>query len=367
MDSSTLHFFLGANSAQGFVSRFDQLGEPQDGWRCYVIKGGPGTGKSSLMKRLATHLQELGQPTEQIHCSSDVDSLDGIIFPQMKVSIADGTPPHTIEPEFPGAYENIISIFHCWDKEKLFAQREQIITLSRHIGRCHKNAVGYLYAAGSLFTDLQMAVEPLVDSQKIFRFAHGLAQREFPKKSGQQGKESIRFLSAVTNKRVVTFNQTLATLAPRLFILEDSWGVASQLLITRLRHLALDSGCHVISCCSPLFPFSRIDHLILPELGTGFATQSRFHLIEAPATRTIHARRFTDMEALAARKHRISFLQKAARNMIDEAGTCIAEAKALHDQLENYYIDAMNFDKLDAVVQQMIEEFTQLAQQTAKA
>ena len=45
-----LHFFLGANTPQGFVSRFDQLADWREGWREFVLKGGPGTGKSTLMR-----------------------------------------------------------------------------------------------------------------------------------------------------------------------------------------------------------------------------------------------------------------------------------------------------------------------------
>lgn len=89
-----LRFFLGANSSQGFVSRFDQLGNPNEGWRCTIIKGGPGTGKSSIMKSLVTAMADQCNYIEEIYCSSDVDSLDGVIFPEKKLSIADGTSPH---------------------------------------------------------------------------------------------------------------------------------------------------------------------------------------------------------------------------------------------------------------------------------
>lgn len=92
--SQPLHFFLGANTPQGFVSRFDQLADPADGWREFVIKGGPGTGKSTLMHKIADEFQPVTEHLELIHCSSDVDSLDGVIIHDRKVSIADGTPPH---------------------------------------------------------------------------------------------------------------------------------------------------------------------------------------------------------------------------------------------------------------------------------
>lgn len=89
-----LHFFLGANTPQGFVSRFDQLADASDGWRSFILKGGPGTGKSTLMKRVAKNVEEHCPLVEIIHCSSDVDSLDGVIAPAIKTSVADGTAPH---------------------------------------------------------------------------------------------------------------------------------------------------------------------------------------------------------------------------------------------------------------------------------
>ena len=91
--NSGVRFFLGSNSPQGFVSRFDQLSDPTLGWRTFIIKGGPGTGKSTLMKKAASAMQDICPNLEYIHCSSDVDSLDAVIFPQLRVSIADGTAP----------------------------------------------------------------------------------------------------------------------------------------------------------------------------------------------------------------------------------------------------------------------------------
>ncbi len=89
-----LQFFLGANTPQGVVSGFDQLANPAEGWREFVLKGGPGTGKSSLMRKVAEHTAGRCGQIELIHCSSDVDSLDGVILPEIKTSIADGTSPH---------------------------------------------------------------------------------------------------------------------------------------------------------------------------------------------------------------------------------------------------------------------------------
>ena len=55
------------------------------------------------MKRLARAAQEKGEPIQRIHCASDPDSLDGVVFLRQKRAIIDATAPHVVEPEAPGA------------------------------------------------------------------------------------------------------------------------------------------------------------------------------------------------------------------------------------------------------------------------
>lgn len=87
-------FFLGANSPSGFYSLYDQMLDPDTARRVFLLKGGAGCGKSSLMKRSAAALEDLGEKVEYIHCSGDPDSLDAVIFPDLKAAIVDATAPH---------------------------------------------------------------------------------------------------------------------------------------------------------------------------------------------------------------------------------------------------------------------------------
>lgn len=92
--SPDITFFLGANTPDGFYSLFDSfLKEPQlrD---VYVIKAGPGTGKSTFMKRIAAALTGKDLTIHYITCSSDPASLDGIYVPELGMAVVDGTSPH---------------------------------------------------------------------------------------------------------------------------------------------------------------------------------------------------------------------------------------------------------------------------------
>ncbi len=358
---SSLHYFLGANTPQGFVSRFDQLGRADQGWRCYVVKGGPGSGKSTLIKKVAEAAAPLDPGAELIHCSSDCGSLDGVILPGLKVAVADGTPPHTLEPKYPGAYEVTVPLFACWDDDKLEQNRAEIMELSKKISSTHEYCVRFLAAAGSLLGDsYRMALE-VTDKAKIGRYAAAFVQRELGRPKVFAPRDQARFLSAVTDRGAVLFEETAQSLADRIIFVEDEWGAAARLLLTAVRSHALQAGFGVVSCYCPLAPFDKLDHLFIPEAGVGLMTANRFHALKLRPARTIHARRFCDVESLKLRRKRIAFNTRAAGQMLEQAARLMAEAKAQHDRLEGYYARAMDFAKADRMTRQLVETIVQRA------
>ena len=353
-------FFLGANTPSGFVSKFDQLADPLSGQTLFVIKGGPGSGKSSVMKKAAAAMEELGISAEYIHCSSDADSLDAVIFPQLGCAVADGTPPHTIEPKYPGAFEQVIFLNDCWDEKPLNANRKKIISLSDDIAAHHRRCCRYLAIASMLQNEITQIVSPLTDTQKAERYAKGLASRLFPKKTSVNGKNSLRFLSAVTNKGRVFFAETLTALCDELYVIDDRWGVASKLLLTKLRASALSCGLDTVSCCCPLSACEKTEHLILPQLKLAFVSCTPHHKIDAaalnavPKLHVIHAERFTDTEALRRKRQRIALTEKMTERLLTDAENQLLLAKRLHDELESLYVSAMDFDKVHQKADKLI-------------
>ena len=73
-------FFLAANSRRGFVSFFEDFIAESFERDIYMLKGGPGCGKSTLIRRVCQPLARDGEPVEHIYCSSDPDSLDGMVL-----------------------------------------------------------------------------------------------------------------------------------------------------------------------------------------------------------------------------------------------------------------------------------------------
>ena len=153
----SIDFFLGATTPAGFKGYFEPL-RHEPGMQMYLIKSGPGCGKSTLMKRLARAAEQRGELTQRIHCASDPDSLDGVILPGQHKAIVDATAPHVVEPDAPGADEVVVSLYHTIDAEKLHQCTDEVKALFARNALLRSRAARYIASAGSLLLDSRRAV-----------------------------------------------------------------------------------------------------------------------------------------------------------------------------------------------------------------
>ncbi len=89
--------FFGTLTADGAVNYIDELTE--DIQKRYFIKGRPGTGKSTFLKRLSAGAREQGFDIEEYYCSFDKNSLDMVVIRELSVCVFDSTSPHEKFPE----------------------------------------------------------------------------------------------------------------------------------------------------------------------------------------------------------------------------------------------------------------------------
>lgn len=328
------HFFLSANTPQGLISHPEQLYSAKDGWKTYILKGGPGTGKSLFIERVGTAMQRMGYSVEYIHCASDEEGYDGLSVPALKVCLLDGTPPHAVEPKYPGAVETIINLGDCCDEAALTRQHDKILLFTARIAAVYDRVFRFLSAAASLQADISRQAFECCDQQKIERYAARLAKREFPPRR-HAGQETLRFLTGITPTGVRYYKETLVPYS-KIFVIEDDFSL-SRLLLCRLRAHALSAGYDVIACNCPMGPSDRLEHLLIPALSTAFVTSNRFHKLDFKGCRHIHIRRFLDNDTLRLRRQRILFDRKAARELIGEAVKLLAEARRDYDVLKEIY------------------------------
>ena len=334
--------FLGANTPNGFVSHFTGMTDRVS--RLYIIKGGPGCGKSTAMKRIAGACEEAGMNVERIWCSSDTDSLDGILLPELDVMYVDGTAPHTLEPGCPGARDGILDFGAFWDERILTENRREIEAAAGAVSDCYRRAYHYLSAVGELTALRAGEAVRTADRERLFRRARRIAARYIPSRRGR-----------TRGKRIDIFLSTLTPTGPLFLDSFSDWEVCElydedgifPLVTEPVLEAALVSGFTVYAAYDPLLCSAGPRHLVIPALRFALLTSGGIFGCPAAGRRRVRLDRLTDNGALHAGSARRKQDDICCRSLLEGAMRSLEEAKRQHDRLESLYRPAVDFRAVD--------------------
>lgn len=328
--------FAGANTSNGFVSGFDGIFTYSK--KTFFIKGAPGTGKSGLMKRIMARQKSLGHIVSAFYCSSDPDSLDGVIDETISAAIIDATSPHTYDPPYPGATGAILSMGDFLDERALYENRKEIEKINLEMKKAFHAACQYLKSAG----DIECANE----EKENMRLADELSSeiiKGIPQKAGY-GAQRTFFLDAYTHKGRVSFLDTFEK--AEMVSVQTRFPARIDMLLRRIAQKARAIGQDVILFPSPVCP-DKISHVYLsgvPLLITSEAVEGAGKTYDAYPENTAY--RPGDKALFDA--------------LTEKASAAMADAKRLHDELEGVYIPRMDFSKLIECESRVIRAFDEL-------
>ena len=343
MEKCCMHtYFLGGTSPIGFRTPFGKLISDTD-YHTYIIKGGPGSGKSTFMKKIASTCTD--EERDLYLCSSDPDSADAVVLKKSKVIFVDGTAPHVFEPQYPGTVQEILNIGDCWDSETLKSQKNDIIAADTAYSLHHVRCRRYLSAAASVIDDSRAIAESALDTDKLDGFVSRFAKKIIPYKNAVKGKILFRQISAVTPKGYIT----IPAEDDDIYLLNDPYSSAADRFLREFSELLSDSGfdCEISECYISGYEF--YEHLRIPELNIALISANNINKIQLDDKVPINFMRFYNKDILSEKKLRLKFNLEAADELVSEAVSCLVSAKAAHDKLEEFYTEAVDFSKVNAL------------------
>lgn len=340
--------FPGNNTAYGFYSFYDQIVRT-DARRIFVIKGGPGVGKSTFMRKIGQELVERGYDIEQHCCSSDTGSLDGIYVPALDIAMIDGTAPHVVDPKNPGAVDEIIHLGDHWQVEGIEACKPVILATNREVGRLFRRAYGFLSAAKTFRDQIEAvytdsgARDPLAVARRARLLAVELVDLCPAAPLATQGNVRHLFVSANTPVGALSYVADTAALVKRRWIINGGPGTGSAefiaAVVSELTLAGID--CEAYHC--PLDP-NRLEHIYIPSLAAMVITSAEPHPIACGPNDTP-----IDLAALIDHAKLLRFASEIVDSacLFDDAYASaiktIAAAKAMHDNMEQSYVPYMDF------------------------
>ncbi len=338
-------YFPGANTPQGFYSYFSHILPLADTKRKIILKGGPGTGKSSLMKKIAGVLQQNGIDTDLLHCSSDPSSLDAIVAPQIGFCMLDGTAPHIIDPELPGAVDLIINLGVYWEEKKIQRHKAEIIDLRSKIGDSFSAAYDFLRAASQVQKVMQRAEEKCLDFPKLYYACNRLAEElQLHKRNTNPGKTQKAFLSGFTPMGNINYIDSYVKTAEQVIQLDAPCGIAAK-ITTDLAAMIRQNAINAMLFYCPMQPDSKVEHIYLPEKRT-FITTANIGT----------ATKYIDLSSCLRSAPALHTEHEIFQSLLARSIEHIKNAKALHDALEKLYIPYMHFDAMQDLSNQIISD-----------
>ena len=308
-------FFPGANSGEGFYSRFDGILPPAaEHHYTYILKGGPGVGKNTLMKKAAKQAANKGYSVEEFRCASDPKSLDAIRIPKIGVIILDGTSPHGIDPKLPGIDDEIIDLGHFKNCREFLTYREPVVHFFGDNKRHYGAAYAMLKAACILKKEMHEEVRSLLNTEKLHSFLSRLLA------SKKQGNARRLFARSATPDGVTDFSPSFLPDNTTVFS-----GVIGEVALDEAQKMLFGRQCEIFyDFINPNVPHSIVcgdTAICLGEKGDNLSSMCR---AELPPY--------------------FVFYQDKIDSLVKRATAELSKALAVHDQIEAIYRDYVDYD-----------------------
>jgi hypothetical protein len=342
----TKSFFAAANSGYGFYSFYDEIFEESSICERYIIKGGPGTGKSRFMKEVAYKAQCKGMDVLTYSCSSDPSSLDGVIVDRGergRLCILDGTAPHICEASIPGARDSILNFCEFWDSDVLRAEKDGIIELGLKKSKAYHSASDCLRSSLMIRREFSKNAMSATDREKLSayvkKFVSSLDRSDtYFERIGLSGSFGMFGFYALG---------TYLKMAKSVIVIDNSYGNAS-LFLDCIFSFARAGRISTYRSYDFLDPHT-LDAVCLADVGISFISSDLVSSDgEEKVTRHVSMQRFTDKSERNVQKQHRKKIEAVDREIIKKATYHMQGMHHAHFELEKIYSSSMDFSKKEA-------------------
>ncbi len=361
MNGSARHYFPGNNTPGGFFSYYDSIMDQREAKRIWCIKGGPGTGKSSFMKGIGETMLAEGHDVDFLHCSSDNNSLDGIIIKDLSVAMMDGTAPHVIDPKNPGAVDTIINLGEFWSEEGIRKNRSRIIESNEKIADIFRVVYHYLLAAESMYD----SIAQIRQRDRRYSADYGIAMDIIGDELGsgykreKAGKVRKFFVGAITPQGLINYIPGLIDPYKKVYVMNTEVGGGTENITSLIMEAALCRGFDAEAFYCPMKPEKKLEHLLIPELSLAIVTSNSYHSVgsgnHSQERIEINLTRADSLSDTSLPKEMAEESSHRMEELITRAVYYLGKAKQEHDLLESFYIPNMDFKGIEEL-RRSIEE-----------
>lgn len=323
--------FLGSNTPQGFYGYFEETFKTA---KTVILKGSPGSGKSTLIKKVGSKAEELGLDVEYYHCSGDVNSLDGVYVPALGHAVLDGTSPHALDAPSPLLNEAVVNLIERANEGYLEAHRAEVESLISHKKQYFIRAYAHLKVANCILEQIEAEQLSSVKRTAITAVTDDIWQLI----RGQPlGCMRTMFAQAICAEGTVDYTakfslnrKSVHLRAPQIVVNKIALELANRLSSYGIEHVRF---------MSPFKPTTPVG-LVVGE----YLISADYNAVSAPYIYNISSTIVPSVD-----------LQNEYTSAFNRATHELKLAREQHMLLEKFYVPAMDFEDINKKTSQVIQ------------
>ncbi|MBR5308155.1 MAG: hypothetical protein IKU43_05240 [Clostridia bacterium] len=348
-------YYAAANTGYGFYSLFGEVFSPEKLRRIYILKGGPGCGKSTLMRKVSEKAVKLGYAVQNYFCSSSPTSLDGVIIPALSVAVLDGTAPHTVDARIPGVCESIVNLGEAWDIDAVEKIGEDIRFLVSEKSSAYKRAYAYLESCVSAEKIINECRNTYLLEKKLCKAVERICVKI--RNGNSDGKINYVFTDCICGSGNLHLD-TFEKMAETRYFIRDYGDIAPVFFDVLALELTV-RGHDITVAKNPLNPDTYCG-IYIDGCGISFTVHNddfcRILDRKGLPYKIMNLARFCDSEKFKQNKIYYRYADKARKNLMQGAASELALAASLHEKIESLYYGITDYSVVENMTDKLIEK-----------
>jgi len=353
MRGKVRYVLTSSNTSHGFRTFLPEL--LQGVAKVFVLKGAPGTGKSTFIRLLGESFSDQGYEVEFWVSADDPVSPEGVFIPQLKAAVVNGSLSSPIDPSYPGVTGDIIYLGDYWDKNILQDYSQEIINLYEEHEQHRQQATLVLKRAAEVRDSIKKKTAAYLNLGRLQELVGQLAKEILDTGSA----EKHYFASAVTAEGMINYIDEISSFCKKRYVFKGPAGSGKSSAIMELANRARGKG-YSLEYYHCGLDADSIQMIIIRNLQIALIDAGNLDLAVKPWDVVIdmseYLEGYDEVELLQESSEALRILE----SLLLEAQQELEQSRWCLKGLKKIYSRAMDFAALDRKRQQVRNELISL-------
>ncbi len=348
------YVFTSSHTGKGFYTFIPRLLEGVK--RVYVLKGAPGSGKSTFIRCLGDSFAEQGYEVEFWMSAEDPMNPEGVYIIQMETAIVNGNLPIAIDPKYPGITGSIINLSEYLDELSIIKYGPEIMELVDQVEKQCIQVGSILEQASMIKEELLQVSDDGFNENKLHKLISRL-EKEILK---EQPGEKHYFATSITPEGIINYVDEISSRCKIRYLLKGGSGAGK--VIAEIAFRAREAGYFVEYYHCGLNPL-RIIMVIITHLQLAIIETDDIEISTRPGDRITDLADCLDEFYQPLKEQDHTGFRRQYESLVLKAQAELETSYRAMKSLKRLYSAAMNFETVEEKRQEILNIMTSISEE----